>query len=1230
MARRRGIHDYRAALIGEVTPRNAFVYSQLESSFAENGIYRCFMVPATANFPGNIESAISDALVMTGVRRYTPDAIHFTNLFGVDAPSLVAPSVDASACSEVVCATLYDLIPLVMSEMFLSDPVEDRCYRSCLDRLRGCDLILSISESSRRDAIGLLGIEEDRIVTIGADSSPTFRPFVSDSASLSEATRLKRRLGIERDFVFSCGGSGLQKNIDGLVSAFSALPAAMRGQRQLVISGILEQSHLERLRRLASTGGLRDNQLVFTGYVPDEDLACLYSQCELFVFPSLYEGFGLPILEAMRCGAAVIASNTSSMSELVDRSDALFDPAKPEEIAALMVRGLSDHGFRRSLAAHGIRRATDFSWEASADIAWQALIEAVARKRSLRSARNTALANGKRRRIAYVSPLPPAVSGVADYSAELIHALAQQVDLVLVTEQQEVASAFTDNFRTVRYEQLIASLDRFDTVLYNFGNSTFHAQMWDLLPKAPGVVILHDAFLSGLVNWMDDTGRRSGYFCQTLLADHGMNAARRGADPSQRLEVLMTKPMCGHVIRHATAVIVHSHFAADLLARAFPWLGVRAAVIPQIHSTNIRTAEREDQHEVANRVRIRERFDIAPDAFVVASFGYLTKTKRIEDLLRSFSHTRKENDMLIFVGDLPDIPFKKTVDELIEELGIAASVVVTGFVEPESYNAWLQAADGAVQLRQNTRGETSRSVLDCLAAGLPLIVNDYASLSELPDNIVVKVPSEPEPSDISCAIDALRRETGRRRELRRLSQRYAREHHSPAKVTGMILSTLDYAVERPADLAGDHEISEVARIVGRIGRKVTDESLRAIAESIALGRRATFPSRLFADVSYIVKFDYGSGIQRVVRNILANLMNFDETPRTVIPTTFTSEGDLRWATEMESERILAVQGLADRIALTIEPGPGDVLLLIDSNWENVDIYAPAVERWRRRGARVYSVVYDLLPIQFPDFFDAVACKVHRHWLELSARISDGIIGISRSVADEVITFLTEGGFHREGDPLRIGWFHHGSDFAPSALEVSLSDEVTRLWAPGSFPYVLMIGTIEPRKNHWLAIRAIEALVASGENIRLVIAGRVGWEVDQLASFLKQRSFSAGPIVFLEHPSDAEVDALYRHALALAMPSYGEGFGLPIVEAAQRDVPAIVSDIPVFREIGGEGTLFIDPHDVEAFAHAIRKLMDETLDMRHRRASSVRRQSWSDSAHQLVKIIYGGNWYRNAE
>ena len=596
------------------------------------------------------------------------------------------------------------------------------------------------------------------------------------------------------------------------------------------------------------------------------------------------------------------------MSELVDRSDALFDPAKPEEIAALMGRVLSDQDFRRSLAAHGIQRAKDFSWEASADIAWQALIEAVARKRSLRSARIAPLANGKRRRIAYVSPLPPAVSGVADYSAELIPALAQQVDLVLVTEQQEVVTALTDNFRTLRYDQLIAARHHFDAILYNFGNSTFHEQMWDLLPKAPGVAILHDAFLSGLVNWMDDTGRRSGYFCQTLLLDHGMNAARRGADPSQRLDILMKKPMCGHVIRHAAAVIVHSHFAADLLATAFPWLGVRAAVIPQIHSTDISMAEREDQHHAASRVQIRERLGIAPEAFVVASFGYLTQTKRIEDLLRSFSHTREKNDMLIFVGDLPDTTFKKTVHEIIEELGIAASVVVTGFVDPERYNAWLQAADVAVQLRENTRGETSRSALDCLAAGLPLIVNDYASLSELPDNIVMKVPSEPEPSDISSAIDALRRDTGRRREQRRLSQRYIREHHSPATVTGMILSTLDCAVERPADLAGDHEISEVACIIGRLGRKVTDESLRPIAESIALGRRATLPSRLFVDVSYIVKFDYGSGIQRAVRNIAANLMNFDETPRTVIPTAFTSEGSLRWATEMESERILAVQG----------------------------------------------------------------------------------------------------------------------------------------------------------------------------------------------------------------------------------------------------------------------------------------------------------------------------------
>jgi len=1230
MAARRGPCDYRAALIGEVTPRNIAVDAELRPRFAENGVYRCFKVPETSDFPGAVKAALSDALITSGLRRYSPDAIHFTNWFEVDQPQPIIPAFDPPACPEVICATLYDLIPLVMADTYLADPAKDRSYRSYLERLRACDLILAISESTRRDAIGLLRIDDERVVTIGADASEVFRPVVTDLESRVDAMAYERRLGITRDFVLYCSGTNPRKNSDSLVRAYCALPAAIRETRQLVITGHLALSDREGLRRLGSAGGLREDEMVLTGYVTDEALARLYSRCEVFVFPSLYEGFGLPILEAMRCGAPVIASNNSSMAELIARADALFDPSKPGEITALMRHVVSTPDFRNDLVAYGLVRAKDFSWESCADIAWQALSEAVSRKRNDRAARSIANATGKRRRIAYVSPLPPSVSGVADYSAELIPALAQKVELVLVEDQGEVAPPLANDFPAMELARLVAARDEFDAIVYNFGNSRFHQAMWDVLPKAPGIVILHDAFLCDLINWMDEPERRPGYFCRILFEDHGMNAARSGAAPSLRRATMIMRAMSGHVLRHATAVAVHSQFAADLLAATFPWLGVRATVIPQSHRIPPWARAEDDgdaDRAAANRAQMKVRLGLPPDAFVVASFGYLATTKKTEELVRAFPMMRRANDYLVLVGGCPDVRLSRVVTEMIGELGLERSVIVTGFVDSELYDNWLQAADIAVQLRQDSRGETSRTALDCLAAGLPVIVSDYASSSELPDKVVVKVPAAAAPAEIASAIESMRADARLRRELGGRARAYVSKYHSPAIATDKILAILDRAIDAPADLGGHREICKVATVVRRHGGKIGDERLRPIAESIAMGRRALLPSRLFVDVSEVVKFDYGSGIQRVVTNITRSLMNFEETPRSVIPTAFTSEGHLQWATELETPEFAATPGLANSVAMTLEPGPGDVLLLLDANWTDIDIFAPQVRNWRRRGMRIFSVVYDLLPLQLPKFFPDTVSGVHRHWLEVSARITDGLIAGSKTVADESILFLTENRFHREGDPLRIGWFHHGSDFAPRTS--SIREEVTRLSADGSDPYILMVGTVDPRKNHQLVIRAIEALVSSGEKVRLVVAGKIGWE-KTVAVSVKERASSAGPIIFLERPTDAELDLLYRHALALAMPSFGEGFGIPIVEAAQRDLPAIASDIPVFREFGGDGTLFVDPHNVEAFASAIKKLMDETPAMRRRRASTVLRQSWSDSARQLVDIIYGGNWYRTIQ
>jgi len=182
------------------------------------------------------------------------------------------------------------------------------------------------------------------------------------------------------------GGIDHRKNIEGLIRAFARLETQLRTNHQLAIVCSVQPESRRLLVKLAMEQGLGADELILTGFVPEQDLISLYNLCALFVFPSLHEGFGLPALEAMRCGAPVIAANTSSLPEVVDLSEAVFDPYSDFAIANAMERALADAAFREHLISHGTQQAARFSWNESA----RRSISAMERKYAERDARTKA------------------------------------------------------------------------------------------------------------------------------------------------------------------------------------------------------------------------------------------------------------------------------------------------------------------------------------------------------------------------------------------------------------------------------------------------------------------------------------------------------------------------------------------------------------------------------------------------------------------------------------------------------------------------------------------------------------------------------------------------------------------------------------------------------------------------------------------------------------------------
>lgn len=301
------------------------------------------------------------------VASLSPDLVHVASLFE-GFPDDTITSIGECPGGPPTAVTLYDLIPLVYREHYLEhagvvNELMSEYYFRKLAYARRADVVVTISEATRDEAIDLLGLPPARVVNISTSADAMFRPL---PIAAVDAATLGTRLGLGHDFVMYTGGPDRRKNIEALVRAWARIPAALRADHQLLVVCALGDAHRARLLELARACGLADGELCLPGYVSDDDLVALYNLAAAFVFPSWHEGFGLPVLEAMACGTAVIASNTSSLPEVVGRADALFDPRDEQDMAAKLQQVLTDDAFRASLRSHGLARARTFTWAATA------------------------------------------------------------------------------------------------------------------------------------------------------------------------------------------------------------------------------------------------------------------------------------------------------------------------------------------------------------------------------------------------------------------------------------------------------------------------------------------------------------------------------------------------------------------------------------------------------------------------------------------------------------------------------------------------------------------------------------------------------------------------------------------------------------------------------------------------------------------------------------------------
>jgi glycosyltransferase involved in cell wall biosynthesis len=306
---------------------------------------------------------VAELLREAFIESLRPDLVHITNLLEGYTDNSIT-SIGQFDQATPVSALLYDLIPLVNPEQYLNPyPLFKTFYTERIRQLTRARLLLAISDFSRLEGEQHLSVEPSSIASISSAVDPKFSPAPDYPG---RETYFREQFSIDRPYVLYTGGADDRKNLPALIRSFSRLPTATRRSHQLVIAGKIIDNDRQRLRREANASGLSKDDFILTGYVSDEDLILLYSLCTLFVFPSWHEGFGLPALEAMACGAPVIGANNSSLPEVIGLDEALFDPGSEQEMTDSMAAVLSDPALRERLKKNSVDRAELFSWEATA------------------------------------------------------------------------------------------------------------------------------------------------------------------------------------------------------------------------------------------------------------------------------------------------------------------------------------------------------------------------------------------------------------------------------------------------------------------------------------------------------------------------------------------------------------------------------------------------------------------------------------------------------------------------------------------------------------------------------------------------------------------------------------------------------------------------------------------------------------------------------------------------
>ncbi len=639
-----------------------------------------------------------------------------------------------------IATIAYDLIPMVFEANYLADPLERARYAIGTQSMLAGDKIFSISEHTRLDIEKYLSPKCDvTSIGTGVDEKFFLESHIDEEEKLVSFFSRFPFLNGEK-FIFTVSGIHKSKNLRPLMEAYGACPFEFRVKHPLVIGGgfsMESRQHLEgEWEKILINQNSAPSRIFILDHVSDEDVQILYNLCHLFVYPSLYEGFGLPLAEAITCGAVCISSDRSSLKEIMPLSDFQFNPNSPEQMRDRIELACSDVDLRRHFREWAKSSREKFRWTH------------VGRKLSagmpVNARQNTPILPETKH--AVIGPLRPTVSGIANYNSEILPFLGENYQWFC----PHGFSSIHGERRSLPLSSYDKEWAKFDSLVYVIGNSFHHLPALHRLQKRPGIVWLHDVRLPFLTwdyahatNPQNPTG-----IINEMATSYGVHF--NPVSSFNDLDSLVFS-FAKTLLKNATGFVVHSQQAKELLIEDLGGTG-NAPPIEVIPLTIVPPSQ----------LPVRQRWD-GTRPLRVGTLGFLHPIRDPETIIRACGLLATPEMPVTFVvlGQAPE-DYIKQLKSLAHRMNVV--VEMHGYLDDEEFAREIAKLDVAVQIRKRTNGESSATISEAITVGIPIITN-IPSAQEYWGDYVLNAQRNPQPSDLSQLIQRSQAETPSRQDL---------------------------------------------------------------------------------------------------------------------------------------------------------------------------------------------------------------------------------------------------------------------------------------------------------------------------------------------------------------------------------------------------------------------------------------------------------------------------------